>query len=84
MRKQDSMECLSSWSKAPPICAITTRIMQTPWLSPQNQYADADCLPFILRCVFALQRYLINWKNGMKEDKELPHGERNGGVKTIS
>ena len=73
MRKQDSIESLSSLSKAPPICAMTTRMMQTP-LVKSTKSIRFPGLPSILSFnifYFAIraQRYLINWnKNG--EDKE--------------
>ena len=61
MRKQDNMESLSNVSKAPPICAMTTRMMQTP-LVKSTKSIRLLWLPSIIsfNFSFSAQRYFIN------------------------
>ena len=59
--KQDNIEFVSSCSKAPPTCAITTRIMQTP-LVKSTKSIRLLWLPSIIsfNFSFSAQRYFIN------------------------
>lgn len=58
MRKQDNIEPLSSSSKAPPICVMTTRMMQTPLVKSTKSIRLLGAFFILLiSCLHGLYRF---------------------------